>query len=200
MPAKKAPPKPVVRRGKNNGSGAIKLDPESRTSKMIARQTEGNMSDRTRDRADRFVAQYLRDFNATQAFIRLSMEEGKKYEEVDYNYAMNKGYQMKRWPYVANKIQEAMEIAEEANILTNKEILWGVKREMNYGGPGASHGARVSALALAAKIRGMESPKKVEASVSHRGGVMIVPETEDLTSWEQRASAAQATLKEEVRK
>lgn len=162
--------------------------------------TEGKISPKSKDRADRFIMQYLRDFNATQSFIRLCIDEGKKYEDIDYNYAMNKGWQMTRWPYVAQKIQEAMDAAEEENILSNKDILWGVKKEMSYHGMGASHGARVSALALGAKIKGMEAAKKVEASVAIRGGVMIVPETQDLKSWERRASEAQAALKEEVRK
>ena len=158
------------------------------------------MSDSTRARADRFILQYLRDFNATQAFIRMSVEEGRDYEEISYDYAMNKGYEMTRWPYVAQRLQEARDEAAEENILTAKDILWGVKKEMNYHGIGSSHGARVSALSLGAKIKGMEAPKKVEASMAMRGGVMIVPETADLTTWEERAAAAQATLKEEVRK
>lgn len=199
MAVKKAPPKPIVKVAKNNSS-KTPLNPESRSSQRIARRTEGNLSDSTRARADRFILQYLRDFNATQAFIRMSVEEGRDYEEISYDYAMNKGYEMTRWPYVAQRLQQARDEAVEDNILTAKDILWGVKKEMNYHGVGASHGARVSALGLGAKIKGMEAPKKVEASMALRGGVMIVPETGDLETWEKRAAAAQATLKEEVRK
>lgn len=199
MAVKKAPPKPVAKVAKNNRA-KIPHDPNSVSSRKIARRTEGNLTDKTRDRADRFVLQYLRDFNATQAFIRLSMEEGRPYEDISYDYAMNKGWEMTRWPYIASRLDLARQEAAQEQILTENDLLWGIKKEMNFHGAGASHGARVSALALGAKIKGMEAPKKVEASVALRGGIMIVPETADLKSWEARASAAQAALKEEVRK
>lgn len=211
MAVKKTPPKPPAKRAAKAApapakkvakpkGGAKALDPTSRSSQRIARHTEGNLSNASKARADRFVLQYLRDFNATQAFIRMSVEEGREFEDISYDYAMNKGYEMTRWPYVAQRVDEAKQEAEEENILANRDVLWGIRKEMNFHGSGASHGARVSALALAAKVKGMEAPRKVEASVALRGGIMIVPETQDLASWEERAAMAQASLKEEVRK
>lgn len=99
------------------------LNPESRSSRRIAARTEGRMSDKTKDRADRFVQQYLRDFNATQAFIRLSIDEGRDCEDISYDYAMNKGYEMKRWPYVANRIQEAMDQKEHQMIALGAQLV-----------------------------------------------------------------------------
>ena len=206
MAVEKAPPKPktkaktpepVVRTRRAKGS--VPLDPSSPNSQRLAAKTEGNLSTKQRDRADTFISQYLRDFNATRAFIRTQMEEGKAYEDIDYNYAMNQGYQMTRWPYVAQKIQEAMETAEEKNIISRSEVLFGLKREANYNGPSASHGARVNSWGKLAQILGMET-KKIEQTLALKGGVMIVPETQDLDSWEARTQAAQAALKEEVRK
>lgn len=198
MAAKKAPPKPVVRTGKQN-KGARALDPTSKNSQRLAKKTEENLTPAMRDRADRFVLQYLRDFNATQAFIRTQLEEGKDYEEIDLNWAMNGGYQMTRWPYVAQKIREALETAEEKNIVSRSEIMHGLKREAYYSGVGASHGARVGAWGTLSKILGMET-KKIEQTLAMKGGVMVVPATDDLNTWEERAQAAQKALKEEVRK
>lgn len=122
MAAKKAPPKPVAKDGKKPATKNI-LNPESRSSRRIAARTEGRMSDKTKDRADRFVQQYLRDFNATQAFIRLSIDEGRDCEDISYDYAMNKGYEMKRWPYVANRIQEAMDQKEHQMIALGAQLV-----------------------------------------------------------------------------
>ena len=198
MAAKKAPPKPVVRKGKQN-KGPVPLDPSSPNSQRIARKTEENLTPKMKDRADRFILQYLRDFNATQAFIRTQMEEGKPFDDIDLNYAQNSGYQMTRWPYVAQKLREMMEQAEEKNIVTRAEVLHGLKREAYYHGVGASHSARVGSWGSLAKILGMET-KKIEQTLAMKGGVMIVPATEDLKDWEQRSQAAQSALKEEVRK
>lgn len=199
MATKKKPPaKPVVRVGKNNGS-KIPLDPNSRNSQRLAAKTEGNLSPKQKKRADEFVLQYLRDFNATQSFIRTLVEEGRHFEDIDLQYAMNQGYQMTRWPYVAQKIREAMETAEESNIVTRSEVLFGLKREAYFSGPGASHGARVNGWGKLASILGMET-KKIEQTLAMKGGIMVVPNTDDLESWEKRAAAAQAALKEDVRK
>lgn len=198
MAAKKAPPKPVARAAKKTTKKASKKA-TGKLAQRLASRTEENLSPKAKDRADRFVLQYLRDFNATQAFIRTQVEEGKPYEDVDYNYAMNQGYQMTRWPYVAQKIQEAIEVAEEKNIVTRAEVLYGFKREAHYMGMGSSHGARVGAWTALAKVLGMEQ-KKLEQNLAMKGGIMVVPATESLSSWEERAQAAQAALKEEVRK
>lgn len=197
MAAKKAPPRPVVKVAKKNAS-RVPLNPESKTSKRLASMTDENLTPAQRARADLFVLHYLRDFNATQSFIRTRKEEDQ-YSDVDLNYAMNAGYQMTRWPYVAQKIQQAMDDAEEKNIVTRNEVMWGLKREANYHGMGASHGARVGSWGKLASILGMEQ-KKVEQNLALRGGVMIVPPIDGVDSWEERAAAAQAQLKDEVRK
>jgi hypothetical protein len=149
--------------------------------------------------ADRFVLQYLRDFNATQAYIRTRCENEPEYEPARIETAIQQGYEMTRWPYVAQRIQEALEQAEEKNIVTRSEILHGLKREAVYHGPGASHSARVGGWGKLASIMGMDQ-KQVERGLAMRGGIMVVPAVEELDDWEKRAQAAQAALKEEVRK
>lgn len=199
MAAKKAPPSPasVTRRAKNNGS-KIPLDPNSKTSQSIAKKTEANLNPKQRARADEFVLQYLIDFNATRAFIRMKGQLDP-FDEVDLNYAQNAGYQMTRWPYVAQRIEEAMRDAEQKNIVSVNDVLFGLKREAHYHGVGASHGARVGSWGKLATILGMDQ-KKVEQNLAMRGGVMIVPAIDKEDDWEKRAASTQAALKEEVRK
>lgn len=197
-PPAKPKPKAPVPVNKRNGS-RVPLDPNSRSSKRLATYTEGNLSPAQRKRADEFVLQYLRDFNATQAFIRTQVSEGKPFEEIDIGYAANAGYQMTRWPYVAQAIQATMDAAEEKNIVTRTEVMFGLKREAHYHGVGASHGARVGSWGKLATILGMDQ-RKVEASLSLKGGILIVPAIDNTESWEKRAAAAQAALKEDVRK
>lgn len=194
---KKKPPRPVAKAAKKNGS-KIPLDPNSKTSQRLASMTEGNLTCKQRARADEFVLQYLIDFNATHAFIRTKAEL-EPYDEVDLNYAMNAGYQMTRWPYVAQKIHQAMQDAEEANIVSRNEIMFGLKREAHYHGVGASHAARVGSWGKLATILGMDQ-KKVERGLALRGGVMIVPDISSVEDWERRSTEAQAQLKADVRK
>lgn len=199
MAAKKAPPaKPVARIGKQNRP-KIPLDEKSDNSRRLAAKTEGNLTPKQKQRADEFVLQYLRDFNATQAFVRTQLAEGKPFEEIDLAYAMNAGYQMTRWPYVAQRIQGAMDEAEEKNIVTRNEVMFGLKREANFHGAGASHGARVGSWSKLAGILGMDV-KRVEQQLALKGGVLVVPAVDGVEEWERRSAAAQAALKEEVRK
>lgn len=195
MAAKKAPPKPVAKGGKKTKP---QYDPDSKSSRMMAAKTEENLTPKTKAVADLFVIEYLRDYNAKRAFIRTKAITDP-YQEVDEHYAQNAGYQMTRWPYVAAKIQKAIEEAEEKNIVTRAEVLHGLKREALFQGPGASHSARVGGWGKLAQIMGMDS-KQVERGLAMRGGIMIVPAVDDPRSWEERAAAAQSALKEEVRK
>lgn len=190
-PAKKAPAK-AARRTRPGVR-----DPNSANSKKLLLKTEGNLNPKQKAMADEFVLQYLRDFNARQAYIR-THEHFNPFDEITDNTAATKGYAMLRWPYVARKLRDQMDAAEEKNIVTRNEILFGLKREANYQGPGASHAARIGGWATLAKIMGMET-KKVEATLAMKGGVMVVPAVEGVDEWEKRAAAAQAALKEAVK-
>lgn len=194
QPARK---KPVAKVGKKNAS-RTPHDPDSGFSKLIGKRTEENLSPAMKKRRDHFISEYLVDFNAAQAFIRMKAEE-EPFKEIDAAAAAAGGYSFTREPYVAKKIQEALEDMEEANIITRKRVLGGLIREANYHGVGAQHGARVSSWSKLAGILRMDV-KIVEQNVGLRGGVMIVPQTEDGESWEARAAGAQAALKEDVRK
>lgn len=190
-PPQKKPPNP--RKGKPVGV----RNPNSASSKKIALKTEKNLTTKQQAMADEFVLQYLRDFKPKAAYIR-AQNHMNPFDEIADSTAMVNGNAMLRWPYVQKKLHDAMQDAEEKNIVTRNEVLFGLKREANYYGVGASHGARITGWSQLAKIMGMET-KKVEATLAMKGGVMIVPPVEGLDSWELRAAAAQANLKEAVR-
>lgn len=191
QPKKKAPAKATrpTKPGVRN--------PNSANSKRLAKKTEENLTVRQQAMADEFVTQYLRDFNARYAYIR-THEHFNPFEEIADSTAAAGGYSMLRWPYVARKLKDAMEAAEEKGIITRNEILFGLKRESNYMGPGSSHAARISGWGTLAKIMGMET-KKLEATLAMKGGIMVVPAVDDVDDWEKRASKAQAALKEAVK-
>lgn len=143
---------------------------------------------------DKFVQQYLLDYNGTAAAIRVGFGE-----------AFAKGYADKflTEPYVLQQIK-AHETAlandpdaEEAE--TKRRVRAALLREAYYDGPGASHSARVSALSKLAALMGMEGgDNKKQADLANRGGVMEVPAIADLATWGADAAAAQRKLQQEA--
>ena len=66
-----------------------------------------------------------------------------------------------------------------------------LRREANTFGKGASHSARVAAMAQLARIYGMDT---INIKAEHTGGVMLIPMTSSLSEWEKAASKSQAAL------
>jgi len=130
--------------------------------------TEGiaiTLTDDERKLRDRFVTEYLVDYDEVQAAIRLGYTEA---------YARDYGKRFKSEPYTANKIKE-MELGDTSEALTPEQIarkrrIAQLERQANYYGPGSSHGARVSALTQICKIEGIEAPVKTETSVNLTAG------------------------------
>jgi phage terminase small subunit len=161
----------------------------SKTAKKLLRRTEENLTPLMKQRRDQFIAEYLVDWRGPAAWIRSGGSP---------NSAAKMAYELLREPYVTRKIREQVDAMEEANLINRNRILAGLVREANYQGVGASHGARVSAYHVLAKILGMEAPVKVEAQVSC--GVMLIPAGTSVDNWERDAIDVQAQLKADVRK
>lgn len=103
--------------------------------------------------------------------------------------------------YVRRRIRER-ELAEDAveRIEKKKRMVEAMLFEQaTYNGPGASHGARVSALSKLSNIYGMEAVVKTESEVGYKGGVMVVPALLSPDAWGQSAAASQAALKQTVK-
>lgn len=184
MAKKPAPPAPPRKRER------IKKDPNSRTSRRAASKTADNLRDDAKAFRDRFILEYLRDFNATQAYIRAGGTSARPTKA---------GYEIKCEAYVAKAIADAIDALDEAAVTTRQRILAGLVREANHVGGDSSHGARVTAWSKLAGLMGLEAPQ-VEAAQALRGGVLIVPATQKVDDWEKRSAAAQQALKDEVKK
>lgn len=135
---------------------------------------------------DRFVQEYLRDYDAVAACLRMG-----------YNKTAAEGFasQFMESPHVQRGIKDGEDAEKEDDDdheAKKRKIIAGLNREANYFGPGSSQGARVAALAQLAKINGLES-SKVEHS--HKGGVMLVPSTAtNVDTWEAMAMPNQEGL------
>jgi hypothetical protein len=164
----------------------IPRDPNSARQQKIQRRTEENLSPFEKERRDRFIAEYLVDFCGSQAWLRAGFAPKYRYQGAST---------MLSEPYVAARIREAIDAAEESNLINRNRIIAGLVREANFLGINASHSARVTAFNVLAKILGLEAPQKIE----HSGGVMLCPMTMKMDDWERTAIETQAKLKANVR-
>lgn len=117
------------------------------------------------DVRESFVREYLIDYDYRSAAIRIGFHEG-----IAQHYARKFQYD----PYVKRRIAEATtaqyDDPEAVKAQQRQRVLSSLMKEANYTGPGASHAARVSALAKLAQIHGLEAPTKSESKVIHEGG------------------------------
>ncbi len=114
---------------------------------------------------DKFVREYLVDYDYTGAAIRVGFAE---------NVAHLYGRQFKHDAYVqrciANATSAEYDDPDAAMKQQKQRVLNSLMKEANYKGPGASHAARVSALSKLAQIHGLEAPTKTVSKVTHEGG------------------------------
>lgn len=165
-------------------------DPNSKTQRRAARRTAENLSEKGREFRDNFVREYLRDFNATHAYMRAGGKSKRPWKD---------GYNMRHEAYVAQQIQQAIDAMAPQKMFNQQTALSWMVREANHFGPDASHGARVTAIDKLLQHAALAEEAKHEA-LAARGGVMVVPAVDGVDDWAARAAAAQARLKEEVRK
>lgn len=208
MAAKKAVKKAVTKKKPARNARGSGVNPDSAYGQTIVNKTEENLSPKGKARRDRFVMEYLYDFSASNAWRRMKAweEPDKALEEVPADKAAEYGYKLTQEPYVANKIREAVDAAAEADMINAKRVLSMAIREANYHGMGAAHSARVASIRFLGDVLAMTSSAKAAVqrtepkAAGPRGGVMVVPETAKLETWEVRSKKAQAKLKEDVRK
>lgn len=143
---------------------------------------------------DMFVVEFLKDHDYRNAAIRIGFLP-KYADQYAAEFAVD--------PYVKRRIEYEMTrplTDEEASehkraMIRRTEAL--LLKQAGYAGPGASHGARVSALSKLASIYGMDAPTKVEQTVQHKGGVMMVPGVASIDEWEATAVTSQEKLTKE---
>lgn len=191
---KTAPPRPRTR-------GRQPYNPESSEAKRRNRKVDAQSYGKNGDLQlrDRFITEYLRDFNQGNAYVRALGPEEVERRQYKRSTCQNMGYMLRHEPYVAAKIAEAVQAMEEEHIVNRKSILAGLVKEANYDEFDSQHGARVSAWSMLAKIMSMDV-KRIEANLSSRGGILVVPGSQSVDDWEKRSGDAQRKLKEAVRK
>jgi Terminase small subunit len=166
----------------------------SKTGKRCAKKDDLYFATRPKlkERRDRFIAEYIRDWDRTAAFIRSGGP---------FTTAGKQSWEYLHEPYVQNKLASLIKAMDEAELIDNKTILMGLITEARFNGIGASHAARVTAWKTLAQIKGMEKVV-VKGDINHnvRGGVMVVPVVPGSDTWEQLASNSQKQLREDVRK
>lgn len=136
---------------------------------------------------ERFSAEYMVDFNACAAALRIGASEK----------AIACGYASKLFnePYTQQLIVRHINEWEEDAICSRNQVKAALWRESNYYGPDGSASARVAALGKLSKLMGMEI-QRIE--VNHQvTGVMIVPMTSP-EEWATLAQKSQQHLKEQV--
>lgn len=157
-----------------------------------ASENERTYSYREKALRDFFVKEYLVDYDAIGAAMRIG-----------YNRGIAKEYAVRLMdePYVAREIAR-MEAAptEETDAALKKRIMAGLIREANYRGPGSSQAARVAALGKLAQLNGMEPATKTKTELTGAdgqplsAGQFVIPGVMTPEQWEQAARAQQEAL------
>lgn len=107
----------------------------------------------------RFVEEYLKDMNATQAAIRSGYSE---------KTARSIGQENLTKPAIAAAIQKAGAAISEEALVTTKMVVEGLLTEARRDDASATHGARVSAWSQLSKYTGgFADRSEVKVNVSH---------------------------------
>ena len=151
-----------------------------------------DLSPKEKELRDKFVTEYLMDYDQTGAAIRIGFSA---------SFAQTYAEKFMTEPYVRKKIADMQNaLAEDDKLeveLDRRRIRAALMREAHYRGAGSSHAARVSALSKLAQIRDMDAPTKIKADMNLRGGVMMVPAIANIEEWESAAQASQTNLQKD---
>lgn len=135
-----------------------------------------------------FIHEYLKDFNETKACLRMGY---------DLNSAKAAAKMLFLHSFTQLRLTEVMSELEAESIVSGAEIMLGLKKEACLGEDDSNSSGRIAAWKELARIKRMgvaasNKPQLVQ-------GVMLVPMIVSETpvkSWEDKAKASQAALKE----
>ncbi len=147
---------------------------------------------------DRFVVQYLVDYDAYKACIRIGYTPpfAKEFSArfMNEQYVLLKIAELENTSGTAKSDPKAEEEAEK------KRIIAGLWREANNLGYGSSQSARVAALAKLSAFYGMDAPTRSKTELTGadgqplNAGVFVVPGLMTTEEWEAQAAAQQEAL------
>jgi len=173
-----------------------RLDPEVDTTPITEPDLTKSLTPKEVALRDKFVTEYLKDFDSLSAAIRTGYS---------MSYAREFAVKLMQDAYVLQQIRlrNAEDIeSPEAKEEMRKRVIAGLLLEANYKGPGSSQAARVAAWSKLANIEGMEAPRRSSTELtgpdgqplSNGAGLFVVPGIMTIEDWEKQAAAQQAAL------
>jgi phage terminase small subunit len=117
-------------------------------------------------RRQRFVAEYLKDLNATQAALRAGYAKKAAYQQ---------GVRLLRNAQVAAAVEAGKAKRMQRIEIDQDKVIAGLLREADREGKGSQHGARVNAWGLLGRHLGMFVDRHEIDAVSGGLRVEIVP-------------------------
>jgi len=122
-----------------------------------------------------FVVEYIKDFSSIKALRRLFVGKTN-------NYYVTKTKRFMQCGYVQLLISMVLEEIEEDAIVTRKEVLTSLKKEMNCYDSDATSASRVAASKALGKLLGMEVDRSISLSLQAKAPQNISKEdAEDFT-------------------
>ena len=142
---------------------------------------------------DRFVQEYLTDYDPFKAAIRIGYAPA---------YAKDFCQRFMQEPYVLGKIRDAEGgTTDDLDVEVQKKmIVTALWREAKNMGAGSTQAARVAALAKLSAFYGMDAPKKSQTELTGPdgmplgSGVFVVPGMMTAEEWAKQAEAQQEEL------
>lgn len=143
---------------------------------------------------DKFVKEYLKDYDAYGACIRIG-----------YAAAFAKEFCVKfmQESYVLNKIKQVEVTPEEEDLdetVQRRKVYASLWREAHTFGLGSSQSARVAALAKLSAFLGMDAPTRSQQELTGKdgaplgAGVLVIPGVMTAEQWAAQAEVQQAEL------
>ena len=139
------------------------------------------LTDIEKEKRNRFVDEYLKDFNGAQAGIRMGFSADNARQICNNKYLKE--------PYVLTLLQEKIRTIPEENILTRQEVLNNIK-QIAY--TGKKEELRLKAWEKLAKLMGMEI-EYIKAEITGKNGTPII--TTNMSAEEAAAIYAKEVLK-----
>jgi hypothetical protein len=166
------------------------MEPKSKGAAPEWLQMEAQLTEQERALRDRFVDEYLVDYDATKACMRVGFS---------LSFAVEYGKQFICEAYVQKRIKRAEQLkldAEAAHDYDANRVRAVLMRWAHCDhGPTAVAAARQLCV-----IMGLDGkPEEEEGSAGVQGGVMMVPAIADVDEWEKTAVQSQQKLTEFAR-
>lgn len=171
------------------------MDPTSFNFEELESKVQASLSHSEMLLRDKFVKEYLRDYDALAASIRIG-----------YSLAFAKEFSARFMSetYVLNKIKQLEVASEECDmddeVAQKRKVYASLWREANYVGLGSSQSARVAALAKLSSFLGMDAPTRSQQELTGKdgaplgAGVLVIPGVMTADQWAEQAEAQQAEL------